>query len=128
MNCNFIKKRFYNVPAFRMSLVLDIMFFILLIIPVVQDYDRILLIVLVSVMTLLILVSFIAFFGTSTTIVFTKEYIIIKKYRYNWYNITFKLDDIISILNFPFANTLCISYYNNKKKREEDAKDHISTI
>ena len=95
-----------------MSLVLDIMFFILLIIPVVQDYNRILLIVLVSVMTLLILVSFIAFFGTSTTIVFTKEYIIIKKYRYNWYNITLKLDDDTNIVNFLRANTLCISYYN----------------
>lgn len=120
MNCNIIKKRFYDVPAFRMSLVLDIMFFIPLIILVAHDYDRISLIVLVSVMTLLILISFIAFFGTSTTIVFTKEYIIIKKYRYNWYNITLKLDDDTNIVNFLRANTLCISYYNNKKKREEE--------
>lgn len=122
MNCNIIKKRFYDVPAFRASLALDILILIPSIMILVTGYNdvQVSLIISVSLMTPFILISFIAFFCTSTTIVFTKEYIIIKKYRYNWYNITLKLDDDTNIVNFLRANTLCISYYNNKKKREEE--------
>lgn len=117
MNCKTTKKRFYDVPAFRMSLLIDILSSISIII-VLASYNIkgiTLIIISICLLTPLIISTFIVYFYTSSTITFTKEYIIIKDYRYDWCNIGFEYYDKIHMLGILYIKTLCISYYDNKK-------------
>ena len=117
MNYKLINKKAFDVPNFRLSLSLPIIFSAFLIFGIIFGLiseNRIiwwLVITVISIIVLLILLSFMIYIFTLKKLTFQKDKIVIDGIDYQWNKIEIIYYDQSEIITLKW-NTVCIKYYN----------------
>ncbi len=120
MNYKSIKKKAFDVPNFRLSLSLPIIFSLFLIFGVIFgsiSENKIiwwLVITAICIIALLLLISFMIYIFTLKKLTFEKNKIVIDGTDYQWYKIEIIYYDKKEIITLKWK-TVCIKYYNLEK-------------
>ena len=120
MNYKSINKKAFDVPNFRLSLSLPIIFFAYLVFGVIFGLiseNKIiwwLVITEISIIILLVLISLLIYIFTLKKLTFEKDKVVIDGTDYQWYKIEIIYYDKNEIITLKWK-TVCIKYYNLEK-------------
>jgi len=120
MNYKSINKKAFDVPNFRLSLSLPIIFSTFLIFGVIFGLiseNRIiwwLVITAISIIIVLVLISFMIYIFTLKKLTFQKDKIVINGIDYQWHKIEIIYYDKSEIITLKWK-TVCIKYYNSDR-------------
>jgi len=122
MNYKLINKKAFDVPNFRLSLSLPIIFLSFLFFGVIFGFategkiEGIIypISIVIGIIAILLLISFMIYIFTLKKIIFTKDNITINGIDYQWHNIKIYYYDKHEIISLKW-NTICIEYFNIHK-------------
>ena len=119
MNYGVIKKKSFDILSYRISVILNISFFALsglyfLFTWICYGKPPVVVIVaILGVLLFLLFTTILIYCITNKTVIFSKKNVIIGDYEYAWHSLNLVFNsDIIP----PIWNTVCISYYDYKKR------------